>query len=96
VKKQAIWLPPGFDLEQSYTLQALATGTANEHQQKAALKFIVEKLAGAYDQTFDPDNERLSAYNEGRRAVGRAIIQITALNLAKIKESLNPPKETKK
>lgn len=94
-KKSAIWLPPGFDLNSSYDLQALASGTANEHQQKNALKFIVEQLAGAYDQTFDPDSERMSNYNEGRRAVGRAVIQITKLDLAKIKTALEPKETTK-
>lgn len=90
-----IWIPPGFKLSESYDVQALATGTANKEQQMRALKYIVEDLAGAYKETEDLNSPNATYYNGGRRAVGRAIIQIVKFDLAKIKKFMEPKEKTK-
>ena len=89
-KEPGVWIPPGFDLSRSYDLQALYSGTANEAQQKAALKYIVENLASAYSERFDTENNIFNNYESGRRSVGHAIAQICKLNLAEVKKHLNP------
>jgi len=86
--KAAVWLPPGFELNDLYNIQALSTGTANADQQIAALKCIVEKLCGTYGITFDPSSDRMTAHNEGKRFVGLSIVQLTKLNPVKVREIL--------
>jgi hypothetical protein len=88
----SIWLPKGFNLNKSYALQALSTGTATAEQQKEALKYIVEDLCGIYGVTFDADNARLDAHNQGRAYIGHAIVQITKLRLHEIAELLTKEK----
>ena len=88
----SVWLPKGFNLNKSYSLQALSTGTATPEQQKEALKYIVEDLCSTYGVTFDPDNVRLDAHNQGRAYIGHAIVQITKLRLHEIAELLTKEK----
>jgi len=74
------------DIVDGYAIQALATGTATEDQQKRAFNCIVRELCGTYDMTFDPESERVTAFNEGRRSIGRALVGILSTNLTIIKE----------
>lgn len=74
------------DIVDGYAIQALATGTATEDQQKRAFNCIVRELCGTYDMTFDPESDRASAFNEGKRYVGRALVGILSTNLTVIKE----------
>ncbi len=67
-------------------LKALGAGNANEGQQKRALKFIIEQVSGTYDQTFDPESERASAFAEGKRYVGRKIVGILNLPIETFKK----------
>lgn len=83
---KGIVLPEGFNLERSYDLQALASGTANKEQQINALKYIVEGLAGTYNDTTDLSSDRREKQLQGRRSVGLDIVTITKLNLARISE----------
>lgn len=88
----SIWLPKGFNLKKSYSLQALSTGTATPEQQKEAIKYIVEDLCAIYGVTFDADNARLDAHNQGRAYIGHAIVQITKLRLNEVSELLTKEK----
>jgi hypothetical protein len=54
-------------------LQAVAKGIANDGQQRAAIKCIVEELCATYEMSYDPDGKH-AGFNEGRRAVGRALV----------------------
>ena len=79
----AVWLPS--NLADAYAIKALARGEAGDIEQKRALKCIVEELAGTYAMTFDPESDRQTAFAEGRRSVGRAIVGIINTNLAAVK-----------
>lgn len=59
-----------------YALQALATGTASEDQQKRALKYIVENVCQTYQPSYRPEGDRETAFAEGRRAVGLRLIAL--------------------
>ena len=69
-----------------YSLQALARGEADPEQQRHSLKYIVEKICGAYDNTFDLDSERVSSHYQGRQFVGQRIVALLKYNMRKIKE----------
>jgi hypothetical protein len=79
--KQQPWHPSPYDDDDVRSIQALATGTANEGQQKYALRWIVERACGTYDETYFADSERNSAFAEGKRHVGLQIVKLTKLVL---------------
>ncbi len=82
----AAWAPPVYDNTDIAAIQALSLGEAASHQQIRALKWIVEQVAGTYDQSYRPDSERDSAFAEGRRFVGLQLVKATKLNLQKLRK----------
>ena len=81
------WLPAAYDKYDVAALQALATGTANEHQQQRALKWIVETACGTYDlpwQPGGPDGARATDFANGKRFVGLQVVKLTRLILPNI------------
>ena len=73
------------DIADSYAVQALFRGQAEEHQQIRAMKWIVEELCGAYAMSYDPENSRNTDFNEGKRHVGRVLVGIATINLGAVK-----------
>lgn len=57
-------------------LQALYHGRADEHQQKRALDFILQKACRAFSTTFNADPQ-VSAFMQGRRQAGLIIMNAT-------------------
>lgn len=79
---------PEATLPEVVALKALAQGTATDDQQRRALKFIVEKIAGTYEETFypGPDGERNSVFAQGKRRVGTHIVSILSADIRKFKD----------
>ena len=71
--------PSPCDKADVYAIKALASGTANDMQQKRALDWILRIACGVGDTTYYPDSERDSAFASGKRFVGMEIVAI--LNL---------------
>jgi hypothetical protein len=84
------WHPVPYDKDDVYALKSLATGTANEGQQKHAIKYIVEAIAATYDETYFSDSERNSAYAQGRRFVGLSIVKLINLPLGALERPDTP------
>lgn len=53
--------------------------------QQRALRWIIERAAGTYDQSFTPDSPRLTDFAEGRRFVGLQIVKLLKINLSTMK-----------
>ncbi len=70
------WKPCDYTPEVAYALKALQNGSAEPHQQQAALKWIIESAAMSYDLTYIPDSARDSDFAQGRRFVGLQIIKL--------------------
>jgi hypothetical protein len=83
--------------EEMYAIQAVHAGQATPHQQQLCIKSIVKDLCGLLEMSFDPDNERMAAFNEGRRHVGRALANIADMSVTKLqkieKQLLDPDEE---
>ena len=71
-----------WQLPDANALQALEKGEADENQQKRALAWIINVAAGTYQVAWEPDNERASSFESGRRFVGLKIVELLKLNLA--------------
>lgn len=69
--------PPKYELADVSALQAVADGRADEHQQRRAIKWIVEMACQTYQPSFrnGPNGERETVFAEGRRFVGLMIVE---------------------
>ena len=86
------WLPAEWDLPDVVSMQACVEGTADEDQQKRAMKWIIEKASGVYEQSFYPGGEegrRDTDFAEGRRYVGNAIVKLLHLNVSALRRKDN-------
>lgn len=82
------WAPAPYDPADVAAIQALGRGDATEDQQQRALRYIIEVVAGTYDQSFWPGGEegrRDSDFAEGKRHVGNTLVKMTKLNLSKMR-----------
>lgn len=70
-------------------LQALERGEATDAQQKRALAWIIEQGAATYQVAWEPDSERASSFEAGRRFVGLEIVKLLKLNLQSIRSKRN-------
>jgi len=68
----------------AFAVQSLVMGSAEEHQIKIAMDWIINDLCGTYGMTFDPDNARMDAFKSGARHVGRTITNIANSNLSEL------------
>ena len=60
----------------AYAVQAVANGTANDHQQKRALDWIIREAALAYDNPFRAGGSGQTEFLCGQMFVGNQIIEI--------------------
>lgn len=71
--------PPPHDDQIIYAIRALATGTANEGQQKLAWQWIVYIASGYLDLSYRPmaqGGDRATTFMEGRRFVGGQMLKL--------------------
>ncbi len=86
--KSESWKPSDYSKSDVFALKALAAGNANDHQQKQALRWIINQACGTYDLSFRPESERATCLAEGKRFVGLQIVKLlnltgTALDMLK-------------
>lgn len=82
LKQQPILVTADWDKADASALQAVASGDANEQQQKRALNWIVYKACRFNDLSFRPGAEDETAFAEGLRF---AALQINALLTANLR-----------
>lgn len=81
------WMPVPYEEADASAIQALLRGDAEPHQQKRAMKWIIETASGTYDQSFFPgaeDGRRNTDFAEGRRFVGNSIVKLSRINLSSV------------
>lgn len=83
LQERAPWRPAEWEVAEAGAIQALLRGDANPDQQRLALKFIIEKLAGTYDAHYFP-GQRDTDFALGKAHVGQQIVKLTKLNLARL------------
>lgn len=74
-----------FTSSQAAAMQALNTGTANDGQQRLALKWIIEEACGMREWGFK-ETERDTNVMLGRHFVGQRISAAVNANIAKLKQ----------
>lgn len=89
------WAPPKPALPDVVALKALGQGNATPDQQIRALKFIVEQIAGTYEEIYCPGagGDRDTAYALGKRRVGTYIVSLLAADIRKFKKDGQPSEQ---
>jgi hypothetical protein len=82
----APWKPVEWEPADIAAIQALVRGDASPEQQRRAVDYIINDIAGTYDMSYRPDSERDSVFAEGKRYVGLQLVKAIKLNLARIQQ----------
>lgn len=61
---------------EAQAIHAMHHGVATKEQQATFLKWLTSKASPTLGIAFDPDNERASAFEAGRRFVGLKFIEV--------------------
>lgn len=77
------WLPVPYEMSDVSAIQALSNGTANEDQQKRALKWIVRNASGYADLGWHPD-QGCKDFAAGRRFVSLQIEKLIHIDKAAV------------
>jgi hypothetical protein len=80
------WKPTEWEPADVAAIQALVRGDATPEQQRRAIDYIINDIAGTYDMSYRPDSERDSVFAEGKRYVGLQLVKAVKLNLALIRQ----------
>lgn len=81
------WKPVEWEPADIAAIQALVRGDASPEQQRRAVDYIINDIAGTYDMSYRPDSERDSVFAEGKRFVGLTIVKAIKLNLARMRQA---------
>lgn len=76
--------PAPFALADAEAMHALANGTAEETQQKRALKWIIEQAAATYQWAYR-DSQRETDIALGRQFCGQQIVGLIKVDLATLR-----------
>lgn len=87
-RAQGPHIPAPYDLADASAIQALLRGEANGDQQVRALKWIIERAAGAYEFQFYP-SDRETAFALGRGFVGQQIVKLSKLDISSLRRQAN-------
>lgn len=80
LKEHAPWLPVTCDPADVAAIQAVYSGTANEHQQRRAIEFVIQISLNGNAHFFPgEDGRRETDYALGRAFVGNQIISFIKL-----------------
>lgn len=78
------WAPPSYDPGVVAAIQALERGSANPHQQKLAIAWIINKCCNTYDLSYRPGRQGETDFAEGRRFVGLQLVRTINLKLGTV------------
>ena len=77
------WIPANYEPADVEAIKALHDGTADSHQQRRALNWIIETAALTYDMPFRSDadgGERDTSFALGRVFVGQQIVKLLKMS----------------
>lgn len=85
------WKPCAYEPEDAYALRALQAGTATDHQQRRALKWIIETACATYDQPYRPGSARDTDFACGMQHVGKQIVKLLNMKLERAAGTSSKP-----
>jgi hypothetical protein len=83
------FLPALYELADITSVQAVAAGTADAHQQQRAVRWIIEAVCDTYGLGWHPDGDHASSFVAGRRFSGLQVVKAINLNVALLRKKEN-------
>lgn len=87
LSESAAWLPVPYELADATAIQALNAGTADAHQQKRALAWIINQAAATYEMPYRPESARDTDFMLGRVFVGQQIVKMLKLAVGALRRT---------
>ena len=98
-QEQALMSPPAmastggvsfswFSMAVVHALRGMTAGTANEHQQKMAMDWIIEHACRARTMSYERGDHYETVFNEGRRFAGHEIARLVSTDIEKLKQQI--------
>lgn len=75
-KTNHAWTPPPWEDSDARAVHAVMHGEADAEMQRRAMKWIIEKCCGTYEQAFRSGKPDDTAFALGRQFVGQQIIAL--------------------
>lgn len=75
------WFRCDYEPGDAGAAKALLAGEATPEQQKRFMLWLVNNACGYNEVAWEPENERATSFEAGRRFVAVQVIKITKLNL---------------
>lgn len=72
--------PPDYDLATFTAIRSVAQGNGTPEQQRRAIEWIVHTAADTYGLSYRANDTTGTAFAEGRRFVGLAVVKLLNLN----------------
>ena len=94
IKQHAGLKTAPFEPPDAAAVQAVFDGRADAEQQKRAMRWILDGPCRIHEVSFDPNNSRLSDFNEGCRFVGKQIAEVLRTNIPELIERLRRNDDT--
>lgn len=91
LKRQPALALPDLTREEIIAIKCLYSGSANDVQQKLAIETVMTKFCIIGGLEFDPD-DRMTAFNGGKRLVGLQLLHIINTPFDKLVTSKGEPK----
>jgi hypothetical protein len=87
--------PPSVTVAEVAALKAVAACNASPEQQKRAMDFIIERVAGTYEEVYCPGEtgNRDTAYALGKRRVGTYIVSLLNADIRRFKSDQSPTEQ---
>lgn len=79
-------MPAEYELADASAFQALERGDADAHQQRRALKWLIERGSARYEFHYYP-SDRDTAFALGRAFVGQQVTKLLRLNLSQLRKN---------
>ena len=82
-----------FEPADASAVQAVFNGTADEDQQRRAMRWLLEGACRIHETSFSPDNDRMTIFHEGQRFVGKQIAEMLRTDVRGLLASLQTRSE---
>lgn len=75
-KRPEPWKPSEYDYKVVLACKAIAKGEANAEQQQMVANWLINNVAGTYDEPYYENSDRNTTYALGKAYVGRQLVKM--------------------
>jgi len=85
-----------FEPADATAIQAVFNGTADEEQQRRAMRWLLDYACGVHEMSYTPGDQYATAFKEGQRFVAKQIGEVLRTNVPGLIETLRRQHDAQK